>query len=249
MAGRAPSTRPSMSANRLYTVALDGQIRRYGADGKLEAKAPAHGGAAALQHRRAPARDKLAIGFNDTTAVEVYDAPHSEMALCRRYERHFGRRSEQGRLGPPMARGFMREAGTLRPMAAAWRSGKTKAGVPAAEAALSQNTVMQLLPCGDGIAAGAQDPAFGLIAADGGKRVWQEGVTADMRNKLGDAFTLSANGKLVRFGLGEGAGQPVLFDLGGLLAYGCAGTVPGLTAAQESRASRSAIGRTASFRS
>ena len=58
------------------------------------------------------------------------------------------------------------------------------------EAPLSQNTIMQLLPCGDGIAAGAADPAFGLIAADGAKRVWQEGVIADMRNKLRDAFTL-----------------------------------------------------------
>ena len=31
-------------ANRLYTVAYDGQIRRYGADGRLEAKAPTQGG-------------------------------------------------------------------------------------------------------------------------------------------------------------------------------------------------------------
>ena len=32
------------SANRLYTVAYDGRIRRYGADGRLEAKASAQGG-------------------------------------------------------------------------------------------------------------------------------------------------------------------------------------------------------------
>jgi hypothetical protein len=71
---------------------------------------------------------------------------------------------------------------------------------------------MQLLPCGDGIAAGAQDPAFGLIGPNGEKRVWQEGVTADMRYE-GDAFTLSFNGKRVRFGLGNGGKEPVLFDL------------------------------------
>ena len=60
-------------ANRLFTVASDGQIRRYGADGQLEAKATRrrHG---ALQHRGAPQGAKLAIGFGDTTAVEVYDA-------------------------------------------------------------------------------------------------------------------------------------------------------------------------------
>ena len=72
---------------------------------------------------------------------------------------------------------------------------------------------MQLLPCGDGIAAAAADPAFGLIAVDGAKRVWREGVIADMRGKLHDAFTLAADGKRVRFGLGYAAKQPLLFDL------------------------------------
>ena len=51
------------------------------------------------------------------------------------------------------------------------------------EVPLSQNTIMQLMPCGDSIAAGTADPAFGLIAADGEKQVWQEGVTTDMRGK------------------------------------------------------------------
>ena len=71
-----------------------------------------------------------------------------------------------------------------------------------AEAPLAKNTIMQLLPCGAGIAVGAADPAFGLIAADGGKRVWREGVTADMRGKKRDAFAIAADGRSVRFGLG-----------------------------------------------
>jgi hypothetical protein len=81
------------------------------------------------------------------------------------------------------------------------------------EAPLSHDTIIHLLPCGDGIAVGAIDPAFGLIAADGTKRVWQEGVTADMRSKKRDAFTLSADGRRMRFGLGLGGERPVLFDL------------------------------------
>ena len=63
---------------------------------------------------------------------------------------------------------------------------------------------------------GAADPAFGLIAADGSKRVWRDAVTADMREKKRDAFTLSADGRRVRFGLGHGGEQPVLFDLAAL---------------------------------
>ena len=61
-------------ANRLFTVADDGQIRRYGADGHLEAKAATQGGkepfSIALHRKEA----KLAIGYFDSTAVEVYDA-------------------------------------------------------------------------------------------------------------------------------------------------------------------------------
>ena len=79
------------------------------------------------------------------------------------------------------------------------------------EAQLARNTIVQLLPCGNGIAAGTGDPAFGLIAANGTKRVWQEGVTADMRGKKRDAFTLSTDGRRLRFGLGRGGERPILF--------------------------------------
>ena len=61
-------------ANRLYTVALDGQIRRHGADGRLEAKAAALGGKEPFSIAVHASGGKLAIGFHDTTAVEVYDA-------------------------------------------------------------------------------------------------------------------------------------------------------------------------------
>ena len=81
---------------------------------------------------------------------------------------------------------------------------------------LSQSTIRQLRPSGEGIAVGASDPAFGLIAADGAKRVWQEGVTADMRNKLREAFTLSVDGKRLRYGLGPQGTRPVFFDLAAL---------------------------------
>ena len=60
-------------ANRLYTVAIDGQIRRYGADGHREANAFAQGGREPLSIAVHPSATKLAIGFVDTTAVEVYD--------------------------------------------------------------------------------------------------------------------------------------------------------------------------------
>jgi hypothetical protein len=42
--------------------------------------------------------------------------------------------------------------------------------------------------------------------------VWEPGSKPDMLSKLGDAFTVSADGTKVRFGLGRGGENPVLFD-------------------------------------
>ncbi len=203
-------------ANQLYTVALDGQIRRYGADGRLETKAMAQGGKEPLSVGVHPQGRKLAISFNDTTAVEIYDT----RTLKRLYAADTSGVSG-GNLGGVAwsadgarlhAGGQHRDAGEGLPVSPlfAWEEeGKGKR----TEVALAKDTIMQLLPCGDGIAAGAADPAFGVIAPDGAKRVWQEGVAADMRRKLHDDFEVSADGARVRFGLGFGGERPVLFDL------------------------------------
>ena len=62
------------SGNRLFTVADDGQVRRYAADGHLEAKAATQGGKEPYSIAVHPDGAKLAIGFEYTTTVEVYDA-------------------------------------------------------------------------------------------------------------------------------------------------------------------------------
>ncbi|MFZ1107962.1 MAG: hypothetical protein WAN43_06420 [Rhodomicrobium sp.] len=216
-------------ANRLYTVADDGQIRRYGADGRLEAKASARGGKEPLSVAVHPQGRKLAIGFNDTTAVEVYDA----RTLKRLYAADTSGVSggDLGSVAWSADGARLYAGGTFFPADGRrlliWQGeGRGKRS----QAPLSQNTVMQLLPCGDGVAAGAADPAFGLIAADGAKRVWQEGVAADMRNKTRDAFTLSADGKRVRFGLGLGGEQPMLFDLNAFRLTEAPQAVAGLAA-------------------
>jgi hypothetical protein len=200
-------------ANRLYTVAYDGQIRRYGADGRLEAQVAAQGGKEPFSVSVHPQGGKLAVGFQDTTAVEVYDT----RTLKRLYAAN-----PSGVSGGNLSKVAWSADGAR--LYAGGRYQSTDGGLPVfiwqdqgggkrEQVPLSHDAIMQLLPCGDGVAAGAGDPAFGLIAADGAKRVWQEGVTADMRNKLRDAFTLSADGKRARFGLGYGGEQPMLFDL------------------------------------
>ena len=198
------------SANRLYTVADDGQIRRYDANGSLEKKAAAKGGKQPFSIALHPNGVKLAIGYNDTAAVEVYDARTLERLHAA---------DTIGVTGGELKVAWSADGARL------FAGGKTfKTPEPImiwqgegrgkrTQAPLSKDTLMQLLPCGNGIAAGAQDPAFGLIAANGEKSFWQDRVTGDMRDKLRDAFTLSKDGKSVQFGLGYGGKQPVLFDL------------------------------------
>ena len=215
-------------ANRLFTVAFDGQIRRYGADGHLEAKAFTQGGKQPFSIAMHPKDAKFAIGFNDSTAVEVYDA----RTLARLYA------ADTSGIGEGSFNGVAWSADGARLYAGGGGykvAGKNPAVIWQDEgrgrrlkAPLSQNTIMQLLPCSDGIAAGAGDPAFGLIAANGEKQVWQEGVTADMRGKLGGAFTLSFDAKRVRFGLGQDGDAPVLFDVASFSLSDAQLPVPGL---------------------
>ncbi len=216
-------------ANRLYTVAYDGQIRRYGAEGRLEEKAAALGGQEPFSIAVHPGGGKLAIGFRDTTAVEVYDARTLKRLYAAGTEGISG--VNLGRVawsadGARLYAGGRYQSGGMLPIVIWQDEGRGKRS----QAPLLQSTIMQLLPCGGGIAAGASDPAFGLIAADGAKRVWQEGVTADMRGKLRDAFTLSADGRRVRFGLGLGGERPVLFDLAAFALADAPEAVIGLAA-------------------
>jgi WD40 repeat protein len=197
----------------LYTVAYDGAIRRYGAGGGLEAKGETEGGTEPLSIAVHPDGTKLAVGFTDTTAVEVYAA----RTLKRLYAANTSGVTG-GNLG-----GVAWSADGVRLYAGGRYWGGTAFNFviwqdegrgKRSEAPLSQSTIMQLLLCRDGIAAAAADPAFGLVTADGAKRVWQEGVTADFRSGYNrDALTVSMDGKRVRFGFKQGGKDPVLFDL------------------------------------
>ncbi len=195
-------------ANRLYTVAFDGQIRRYGADGGLETKAAALGGKEPFSVAVHPQGGRLAIGFDDSTAIEVYDA----QTLERLYSADTSGISDGCFYGVAWsADGARLYAGKGRRAPFDLFVWQDEGRGKRSQAPLARNTVMQLLPCGDGVAAAAGGPAFGLIAADGAKRVWRESVIADMRDNCGEALALSSDGGLVRFGLG--GEQPVLFDL------------------------------------
>ena len=106
----------------------------------------------------------------------------------------------------------------IRPTEDAWKrplvtfdpDGK-RFGVPLP---LGDNTIESFNPAATGSRSRPADPAFGLVDGNGQINPWKTGVSPEMRGKLGDAFTIASNAKQVRFGLGDGAEDPVLFDLG-----------------------------------
>jgi hypothetical protein len=199
-------------AGNLYTVAFDGFLRRYGPSFKLEAKSKTVGGEDPRSIAVHPKGDRLAVGFNHT-AVEVYGVKDLERLfaadLAGVVQGTFYNKvawSVDGERLYAAGGNLVKAGGRLR----IWEQ---EGRVKARDVILSRDTVAQLLPCRDEIAVGVDDPAFGLISATGEKQVWQEGDKPDMRRKRGADFTVSDDGRKVRFGLGAGGYSPVLFDL------------------------------------
>jgi WD40 repeat protein len=202
------------AADRLYTVAGDGFLRRYGPDFKLEAKSKALGGKSPNSVAVHPNGDRVAVGFNYVPLVEVYRTEDLTLLFAADTKdvksgdlRNVAWSMDGARL---YAGGQFSERG-LFPIRIWDEEGRGKG----LNVAVTRNTIQHLLPCGHSIALSSQEPAFGLISAAGEKQVWQEGSVVDMRDKLGPNFTVSEDGSKVRFGLGVGGERPVLFDLTG----------------------------------
>ena len=201
------------ATDRLYTVSYDGQLRRYGVDFKLEGKRETLGGKLPFSVAVHPNGDRIAVGFLESTAVEVYRAGDlqqspfaADTADVANGDLSSVAWSTDGARLYAGGKYYAQHAYAVR----IWdEQGRGKGR----DAAVAQNTIMALLPCRDKIAAGTQDPAFGLISLDGEKLVWQESTSPDVRDKLRSNFTVSYDGSQVRFGLGYGGKIPVLFDL------------------------------------
>jgi WD40 repeat protein len=197
----------------LYTVAYDGKLRRYPPGYKAKPTTIAtKGGREPFSVAVHPAGDRVAVGLADSTPFEVYDA--------RTLKLRFAADTKGINNGDLGSVAWSADGGRLYAGGKFDRNGQSPIlvwdrageGSPRGRSG-SLDTIMQLLPCGDSIAIGAQDPAFGLIAADGTRRLWRESVIADMRGKRFEHFTVPADGSRVRFGLKLGGDEPVLFDL------------------------------------
>jgi WD40 repeat protein len=203
---------------RLATTSYDGTLRLYDPAFRRIATAKTTDGTRPSGLAFTPTGDRLAVGYNDTTAVSLVDG----QALTP--------------IPGPDTRGL--DTGSLSKVAwsadgatlyAGGRYGRadtrrvvawTEAGVgPRRELAAGTDTLMSLRPLPDGgLLVGAQDPWLAVLDAAGAPRWVQRSPQADLR---GQARTLrvSANGDVVEFGYEPRGKAPARFDLARLALH------------------------------
>jgi len=217
--GRAANGAAFDKTGVLYTVADDGQLRRYASSDLLPRPktAPTRTGKRPNSVSINARDNRLAIGFADTVAVDVYDPT----TLAYKFNFKTERGETRGTVGLSAASWSMNgdqlfAGGTYamggQSVILVWDQVEEEHGVPR-ELEGSSNAIMQLVPCSDEIAVAAGDPAFALLNSSGARLLWRGPIGADMRNKVGQNFLVSPDGRRVRFGLAEGGDDPVLFDL------------------------------------
>jgi WD40 repeat protein len=203
-------------AGALITSSFDGQLRRYGLEVKPMLERSAPDGRHPYHVAIDPSGRRLAVGYDDTTAVSILDAD----TLTPLASAQAGDLTE----GNLFSVAWSRDGGTLVAggLAQAQFKGKwdrflrrfdvggARAG---ADVAASDDTILDIQRCGEGFVFAAADPSFGLLSPLGVAKTLQNPRTADLRDKVGTAFAVSAEASLVRFGLGDRELQPVIFDL------------------------------------
>lgn len=197
---------------KVFTLAYDGMLRRYGSNFKLEAKVQ-------TGHRNAadvvvhPRGDKLAIAVADTPKVEIYDT----RSLTRMYEADMSRVTNRSLFAVTWSTDGSRLYGAgdfstpdRRVPVRIWdNEGRGKGR----DVKVTLTTIHDLVPCRKWIAIGSSDPAFGIMSESGEVLSWRTSVKPDLRNKLGQAFTVSADGSKVTFGMKSGHDEMVTFDM------------------------------------
>jgi WD40 repeat protein len=201
---------------RLVTTSYDGMIRLYDAALVLKAKVRASGGKRPHGVVFSPDGQLVAVGFTDAAKVDVLSAGNLKLrfsADTAGVDNGFlARVAWSGDGNTLFAGGAYGVSG--RTQILAWPDGGR--GPRGALAAAVSNTVLDLKPFGrGGVAFAAFDPAFGVIDDAGRSVLFKGPVTANMRNKLGNGFTISTDARQVRFGLDVGDSRPSLFDVSG----------------------------------
>lgn len=201
----------------LLTSSYDGLLRLHPVDtqGRLGAprvqRAPG-GGQQPVAARFSPDGQRIAVGFDDSTVVQVLDA-HDLRERFRPERQGVDNGSlfsvawsADGRSLVAAGRWDVQGQYTMRRWSA--QDGHWLTDTP-----LAADTVMDLapLPQGGWLFA-AQNPTLGVLDAQGRVQRQQDAQQADLRGQH-DQLRLSADGQQLRFGFAQWGKQPYVFDL------------------------------------
>ena len=201
----------------LITSSNDGQLRRYESDLKLTANRAAPDGKLPYGVAIDPTGKRVAIGYSDETQVSILDAT-TLAPLAKAQVDDLGAGglfnvawSRDGATlvaggGASTTSALVEQRFFLRRFD---RSGRRQGG----DVGVSSNAITDIQPCGEGFAFATYEPSFGLLSAQGGATILGRQGTAEMIGKVGAAFAVSADASSVRFGLGAGGQEPIVFDL------------------------------------
>lgn len=203
------------ATGRLVTTSFDGYLRLYRWDGgqlTLVAKQIAPGGQQLFAARFSPDGTRIAVGFQETSAVNVLSARDLSLVYAPDTA---GVNEKFVSVAWSQQGGFLYAGSDTndfdgKPLfIRRWLSeGKgASRNLPVAG-----STLMDLVALPDGrVAFGSQDPSWGIVDAQGQRALFHAPVLADFRNNL-QGFSLSADGSQVRFGYEAFGKSPVAFD-------------------------------------
>jgi WD40 repeat protein len=212
---------------RLATTSLDGHVRLYDPDLKLIAKRATTSGKWPTGVAFSPAGDKLAVGFQDTTAVEILNGrdltprPGPDVsnmdALGSFYGRPFLSSVAWSSDGSYLYAGgsyqrsgnFLLRTSGVTPVIRWGEGGKRERRFFPTNAV---SAIAGIAPLSEGgVLAAGMDPSLHRISADG-ETVWARQPTqADFRGQR-IKLMVSADGGAVDFGYQEWGGAPARFD-------------------------------------
>ena len=202
---------------RLYTVSLDGGLRRYGAGPAFAKQATSRlqGGQAPRSVSVDPRGELVAVTFLDASAVSILDANTLRPRATARPARGRGLGNlfvaTWSRNGDSLLAGgnYQGPGDPKRPILLPrfGRNGQMAATLQP----FGDDSVTDLTSCGGGFVAADGPRGFGLVSDQGVG--FRPTATADMRDKVGNSFMVSSDARQVRFGLDYGEGNPIVFDL------------------------------------
>ncbi len=209
----------SPDGRRLLTSSYDGFIRLYRVDAEgitLLLKRAVPGGKILEGARFSPDGRRIAVGFDDSYAVNVLDADDLQLLYAPDTSGVTGKLSSlawsrDGAWLYAAGQAQRQFNGQWRDYIRRWAVHDSQTGPPT-DWPVAGDVIMDLVPLVDGrLVFGSGAPAWGVVSATGQRRLFHTPPVADFRGNQ-EGFTLSADAAQVRFGYELWGKSPAVFD-------------------------------------